>query len=80
MLCGYWGRPNAHYISRSRGGLGIPEDIVTLCDRCHFEFDHGKTTEIYQKQIKEYLEKQYENWPSINLVYDKWAFLKGEGL
>ena len=78
IICGNWGRPNAHYISRNDGGLGIPENIVSLCDRCHHEYDHGDTPEIYEKKIRTYLENYYENWSSINLVYDKWAFLKGE--
>ena len=38
--------PNAHYIARSQSGLGIPENIVTLCtnfteNKCHHYFDSG---------------------------------------
>ncbi len=77
IICGNWGRPNAHYISRERAGLGIPENIVTLCDRCHHEYDHGKTPEEYEEKIRNYLNQYYTNWPSINLVYDKWAWTKG---
>ena len=33
--------PNAHYIRRSRGGLGIAENIVTLCAECHRRQDNG---------------------------------------
>ena len=32
-----YAKPNAHYIARSQGGLGIEENIVTLCLRCHNE-------------------------------------------
>ena len=38
--------PNAHFIPRSKGGLGIEENIVTLCTnfsecKCHYKFDFG---------------------------------------
>ena len=35
IICGsYQAMPNSHYIRRSQGGLGIPENIVTMCSRC----------------------------------------------
>ena len=34
ILCeSIFAMPNAHYISRAQGGLGIPENVVTLCIR-----------------------------------------------
>lgn len=43
ILCGKrQGLQIAHYISRARLGLGIPENLVTLCALCHFEYDNGK--------------------------------------
>ena len=69
--------PNAHYISRSRGGLGIEQNIVTLCtdlaDGCHFKFDFGTSeqrTEIGEK-IKEYLKSCYPDWSEDGLYYKK---------
>ena len=45
VLCGSpHGLPEAHYIPRSRGGLGIPENIVTLCRNCHRELDQTTRT------------------------------------
>ena len=35
ILCGRPGDPVAHYISRAQGGLGIAENVVTLCGGCH---------------------------------------------
>ena len=35
VLCGKPGLPEAHYIPRSKGGLGIEQNIVTLCRPCH---------------------------------------------
>ena len=72
VYCGKQGIPNAHYIPRGQGGLGIEENIVTLCPDCHHLYDNGGMREEYGKQIKEYLQSQYENWDSMNLKYDKW--------
>ncbi|MEA5060025.1 MAG: hypothetical protein VB049_08350 [Candidatus Pelethousia sp.] len=48
IFCGnsYNVMPNAHFIPRSDGGLGIPENILTACTRlmegdCHHKFDEG---------------------------------------
>ena len=70
--------PNAHYIPRSKGGLGIEQNIVTLCTRltkndCHFKFDNGSAeerTEIGNK-IKKYLQSKYEDWKEEDLYYKK---------
>lgn len=62
--------PNAHYISREKGGLGVEQNIVTLCIKCHHAYDHGSKVqkETYAKQrgmpiiddfIKAYLETIY---------------------
>ena len=39
---------NAHFIKRSQGGLGIPENVVTLCPQCHYEEDFGKDSKVYE--------------------------------
>lgn len=71
--------PNAHFIPRSKGGLGIEENIVTLCteltpNKCHRRFDFGTAEE--RKRIGEtielYLKSQYPDWDKENLVYRKW--------
>ena len=42
ILCGNPNAmPNAHYISRANGGLGIEQNIVTLCQNCHNKYDNG---------------------------------------
>ena len=36
IICGSpYAMPNSHYIRRSQGGLGIEENIVTMCLCCH---------------------------------------------
>lgn len=62
--------PNCHYISRAKGGLGIPENIVTACMRCHFDYDNGDR-EYIGWIIKNYLMAQYPEWNEENLRYRK---------
>ena len=72
IICGRPGIPNAHYIRRSQGGLGIEQNIVTLCLVCHNAYDNGFCRESYGKKIHDYLEAQYQNWNEEDLVYNKW--------
>lgn len=72
ILCGRrQGLQAAHYISRARSGFGIPENLVTLCARCHFDYDNGKHHTEYKKRIEDYLKEHYPEWDNINLVYEK---------
>lgn len=66
--------PNAHYISRSHGGLGIEENIVTLCQDCHHNFDNGKSKELKEhikEKIEIYLKSIYPDWNVDSLIYKK---------
>lgn len=64
---------NAHFIKRSQGGLGIPENIVTLCPKCHFEEDFGQDTKLYEDYIENYLKGIYgADWSKDKLVYKKY--------
>lgn len=66
--------PNAHYIPRSKGGLGIEENVVSLCIDCHHNFDNGKSLELKQQikhKIEDYLQNHYPDWSIDNLVYKK---------
>jgi 5-methylcytosine-specific restriction endonuclease McrA len=66
--------PNAHYISRAHGGLGIEENIVTLCLDCHHNYDNGKSKELKEhikEKIERYLKSIYPNWDKDSLIYKK---------
>lgn len=65
--------PNAHYISRAHGGLGIENNIVTLCRTCHDKYDNGTgdDREIIGRVMREYLQEHYPDWDEQNLVYKK---------
>lgn len=80
VVCGnsYNVMPNAHYISRSKGGLGIEQNVVTLCteltiNKCHRKYDFGtrKEREKIKDKIKNYLQSKYGNWNEEELVYKK---------
>lgn len=80
VVCGnnYNVMPNAHYISRAKGGLGIEQNIVTLCteftpNKCHRKYDFGTLKEREQigAIIKEYLISKYDDWNEENLYYHK---------
>jgi 5-methylcytosine-specific restriction endonuclease McrA len=64
---------NAHFIKRSQGGLGIPENIVTLCPECHYQEDFGQDTKLYEDYIEKYLKNIYgTNWSKEKLIYKKY--------
>lgn len=81
VVCGnrYNVMPNAHYIPRSKGGLGIERNIVTLCteltrNKCHRRFDFGTKEEraLLRKRIRSYLMSKYDDWDESKLIYRKW--------
>lgn len=68
----YQCRGEAHYIGRGQGGLGIPQNLITVCRSCHREMDNGLNTKRYREIAKEYLMSCYPDWNEKDLVYDKW--------
>lgn len=72
IVCGSpYAMPNAHYISRSHGGLGIPENIFTACIVCHNRYDNGDGRKEIGMIVKEYLKSQYPYWNEKDLIYKK---------
>lgn len=75
VICGNpYAMPNAHYISRANGGLGIEQNIVTLCHDCHNNFDNGdeETRTALGYKIESYLTACYKDWNTDNLIYKKY--------
>ena len=68
-----YGLPNAHFISRSHGGLGIEKNIVTLCPRCHRRYDQTDEREDIRMELREYLKSKYPDWVESDLIYRKWS-------
>lgn len=76
VICGnsYNVMPNAHYIRRTKGGLGIEQNVFTACTRltendCHYKFDEYG---IGREKVKAYLQSIYPNWNEEDLVYKKY--------
>lgn len=61
--------PSAHYISRAQGGLGIEENIVTLCFNCHREYDNTDKRSGFRKYIEKYLRTIYKDWSEEKLYF-----------
>lgn len=72
IICGTpYAMPNAHYIPRSKGGLGIEQNIVTLCIQCHHNFDNTPKRKQMKGVVKNYLQSQYDDWNEDDLFYQK---------
>jgi len=70
---------NAHFIPRSAGGLGIPENIFTACEKCHREQDNGLNTKEYDKIAEQHLKSIYGGrWNKEKLIYRKRRKLNGK--
>lgn len=64
---------NAHFVKRSQGGLGIPENIFTACEDCHREQDNGLNSKLLTDKAENYLKGIYgQNWNIKKLIYYKY--------
>ncbi len=82
VVCGnnYNVMPNAHILSRAKGGLGIETNVVTLCTRltqndCHYKFDNGtkEEKEYILNVITKYMKSIYgKDWNINNQKYKKY--------
>lgn len=73
IFCKNPGRGEAHLISRAHGGLGVEENIVTVCRTCHDMMDNSTNRRIMVQIAEAYLREHYRNWDKKKLVFDKWA-------
>lgn len=74
VVCGVWCPPECaccHFIGRGRLGLGIEENIITLCAEHHRKLDNG---EYGREEIRSYLKSKYPGWNEKDLVYSKWKW------
>ena len=72
-VCQYCGSPYNievhHYVERSRGGMGIEQNLICLCTRCHNRLHSGET-EI-RNFCGEYLHEKYPTYTERDLIYRK---------
>lgn len=71
IICEAPGDPVCHFISRGQGGLGIEENVLTLCWRCHMAYDQGPERRQLRGILKKYLQSEYPEWDESKLVYRK---------
>lgn len=75
LLCGRWVHESnacCHFIARSQGGLGIEENILTLCSECHTRYDNSEHRQELKKRFRDYLRGKYNGWTEEKLIYKKW--------
>ena len=73
IICGsHQGLQIAHYISRGRLGLGIPENLAVMCIRCHGAYDNGKYHSEIKELFSDYLRAYYPDWDESKITYSKW--------
>lgn len=63
---------SAHYIPRSKGGLGDEKNIVTACFDCHRRMDQTTDRPKYLEKAREHLKSRYRYWNENDLIYRKW--------
>lgn len=75
IFCGRyvdWPFANSHFIKRSHGGLGIPENIMTNCPECHRLFDDSPARKYMLPIAAAYLRSKYPGWDLVDLTYKKY--------
>ena len=66
-----WNLANSHYIKRSQLGLGIEENVMTNCERCHKLYEESSQREQMKEIAKNYFMSLYHGWDEKNLIYKK---------
>lgn len=72
IFCGsHNAMPNAHYISRGCGGLGIEQNVVTACFECHREMDQTTDRGYMLEFTRKHLESHYPNFGDEKRIFHK---------
>lgn len=75
IFCRRPGLPEAHIVSRAQGGLGIEENVVTVCRDCHRKMDQTTLRPKMIAKAKEYVIRYYGSWSEYECTYHKWSLL-----
>lgn len=78
IFCCRYGKPEAHIIPRSQGGLGVPQNIITVCRKCHDKLDNSTEREKMLREAIIYVKGFYPNWKREDFIFNKWAKDKGK--
>jgi len=71
IFCGRRGRGEAHVISRAHGGLGVEQNLITVCRQCHFLLDDTVSRPLYLELAKQHLKAFYPDWTADAVIYKK---------
>ena len=72
IVCGSpYAMPNAHFRSRANSGMGVAKNIVTLCFKCHYNYDQTPKRQQYKAFIENYLKSKYIDWSEDDIIYKK---------
>ena len=63
--------PNAHVIPRSKGGLGVARNVITLCMGCHIKMDNSVARRSLIDKANRYLDSIYGKRDLEDLIYDR---------
>lgn len=72
IFCGAPGLPEAHVIPRSHGGLGVPQNIITVCRSCHDKLDNSTDRQQMLDVAVAYLGSYYPDISQTDVIYQKW--------
>jgi 5-methylcytosine-specific restriction endonuclease McrA len=61
----------AHYIPRSRGGLGVERNLALACMPCHHKLDQTSYRLVMMRMFKKYLISKYGEFDERTLIYRK---------
>lgn len=76
IFCGStYGVQICHIVPRSRGGLGIPQNLVCGCISCHAKMDQSTQRQAMLDRAQEYLQSIYPDFDDTSKVYQKWGGL-----
>lgn len=83
IICGSPGGPHCHIVRRSQGGMGVEQNIVTLCGPCHYALDEGlylnrlkplglNSQQDVREYVINYIKGFYPDWTEDSVKYKKW--------
>ena len=72
IYCGAAGNIQiAHFVPRSRGGIGEETNLACLCPACHGMLDNGDGRAV-REVFRDRLERLYPGWKESEQIYTKW--------
>ena len=74
IFCGGQYEQICHFVKRSQLGLGIEQNLVCACVKCHMIQESGDAK--LNEYMRMYLSSLYENWDELKLTYDKWEWVE----